>query len=370
MRITYITAGAAGMFCGSCLHDNTLVSALIAQGHDALLVPTYTPITTDEADVSYQRIFFGGINVYLQQKWALFRHTPWFLDRLLDGKPLLKWVSRFAVKTRPEELGELTLSMLKGEHGAQTKEIDKLATWLHDEARPQIVNLTNVLLSGMVHQLKDRLKVPILATLQGDDIFLESLLPEYRAEALKLIREHSREIDGFIATSRYYADFMASYLGLPRDKIAVVYPGLNLKGHGQSERPAVQPPFHIGYFARICPEKGLHVLADAFRLLHSNYENPRAKLKISGWLGSNQHDYFYGVMKSISQMPHYDGMRLALAEHVAAPDHGSQDPVPARSHCTFGADDLPRTEGPLYLGSAGQWRSCRTAAARLVSRID
>src|SRR5580700_8614405 len=107
MRIAYITAGAAGMICGSCLHDNTLVTALVAQGHDALLIPTYTPIATDETDVSTPRVFFGGINVYLQQKLALFRHTPWFLDRLLDGRRLLKLVSPLAVRTRAEELGDL-----------------------------------------------------------------------------------------------------------------------------------------------------------------------------------------------------------------------------------------------------------------------
>src|SRR5262249_26334232 len=122
MRIAYITAGAAGMYCGSCMHDNTLAAALIAQGHDALLIPTYTPIRTDEADVSQKRVFFGGINVYLQQKLALFRHTPWVLDRLLDARRLLNWVSRFAVKTQAEDLGELTVSMLKGEHGNQRKE--------------------------------------------------------------------------------------------------------------------------------------------------------------------------------------------------------------------------------------------------------
>src|SRR3954447_21674704 len=96
MRIAYITAGAAGMFCGSCMRDNALVTALIAQGHDALLIPTYTPIRTDEEDVSQHRVFFGGINVYLQQKAWLFRHAPWLFDRLLSAPALLRWVSRFA----------------------------------------------------------------------------------------------------------------------------------------------------------------------------------------------------------------------------------------------------------------------------------
>src|ERR1700733_8511 len=169
MKIAYITAGAAGMFCGSCMHDNTLVSALARQGHEALLIPTYTPIRTDEEDVSQKRIFFGGINVYLQQKFGLFRHTPWFLDKLLDFPGLLRWVSRFAVKTQARELGELSVSMLEGEHGHQRKEVDKLVRWLADDLRPDVVNLTNALLSGMVHELKKHLPVPVLCSLQGDD---------------------------------------------------------------------------------------------------------------------------------------------------------------------------------------------------------
>src|ERR671934_1677047 len=149
MKIAYITAGAGGMYCGSCLHDNTLVAALAAQGHDALLIPTYPPIRTDEPDVSQRRVFFGGINVYLQQKLALFRHTPWLLDRLLDLPALLRWVSRFAVRTQAERLGDLTISMLRGEHGHQRKEIAKLTRWLAEEVRPEIINLTAGLLSGL-----------------------------------------------------------------------------------------------------------------------------------------------------------------------------------------------------------------------------
>src|SRR5271156_6750406 len=103
IRIVYITAGAAGMYCGSCMRDNTLVAALVQQGRDALLVPTYTPIRTDEEDVSQSRVFFGGINVYLQQKLSIFRWTPWLFDRLLDIPGLLRWVSRFAVRTQANE---------------------------------------------------------------------------------------------------------------------------------------------------------------------------------------------------------------------------------------------------------------------------
>ncbi len=319
MRIAYITAGAAGMFCGSCMHDNTLVAALLTRGHEALLIPTYTPIRTDEADVSQKRVFFGGINVYLQQKLSLFRHTPWVFDRLLDAPRLLRWVSRFAVKTRAEELGDLTISMLQGEHGRQSKELDKLVHWLATDVRPQLVNLTSALLAGMVHEIKRRVGVPILCTLQGDDIFLEALTEPSRGQATQLIREHCREIDGFIATSAYYADFMAGYLDIPRQRIDVVYPGLNLAGHGGPRPDREAPPYAIGYFARICPEKGLHLLAEAYRILRNTPGTPPCLLRVSGWLGENHRPYFEDIRRRLQ------GWGLAgQFEHVEAPDHASK----------------------------------------------
>ena len=309
------------MFCGSCLHDNTLVATLIGQGHDALLVPTYTPIHTDEPDVSQKRIFFGGVNVFLEQHVPLFRHTPRLIDRLFNSRGLLRWAGRFAAKTRAEDLGDLTVSMLKGEHGYQAKEVTKLVDWLEAEIRPEIVNLTNVLLSGLVHELKRRLKVPVLATLQGDDIFLEALPETPKRQALQLIRDHCREIDGFISTSVYYADFMADYLSIPREKIHVVYPGLNLAGHGErgASTPRSDNPLTIGYFARICPEKGLHILADAFLVLNKMPNVPSSRLRVSGWLGENQRPF----LDDIRQRLRKDGLEEAF-EHVESPDHASK----------------------------------------------
>jgi glycosyltransferase involved in cell wall biosynthesis len=319
MRIAYITAGAAGMYCGSCMHDNTLVAALVAQGHEALLIPTYTPIRTDEPDVSQRRVFFGGINVYLQQKLSLFRHTPWIMDRLLDAPRLLNWVSRFAVRTRAEELGDLTISMLKGDHGYQRKEVDKLTRWLATDVRPEIINLTNVLLSGMVPEFKRQIRAPLLATLQGDDIYLQALGESHRDQALKLIRDNCRHIDGFIATSVYYADFMAEYLGIPRARIHVVYPGLNLQGHGSPRDRGNDRPYTIGYFARICPEKGLDSLADAFRVLMQTSDSARCRLRVSGWLGENDRPYFEEVRRRM----HGWGFDEHF-EHVDSPDHASK----------------------------------------------
>ena len=82
------------MYCGSCMRDNTLVAALRGQGRDVTLIPLYTPIRTDEPDVSERRVLYGAINVHLQQRWAVFRHTPWWVDRILDSPALLRRVAR------------------------------------------------------------------------------------------------------------------------------------------------------------------------------------------------------------------------------------------------------------------------------------
>jgi len=266
MKVAYITAGAAGMYCGTCIHDNMMATVLKKHGHNVTLIPTYTPTRTDEANVSMNRVFFGGVNVYLQQKLAIFRHTPWVFDKLLDSPTLLNGLARFSGTTDARDLGQLTVSMLRAEHGYQKKELVKLVKWLAEENKPDVVYLTNSMLVGFTREIKRTLDIPVICALQGEDIFLQDLIDPYKTEALALLRERAAEPDGFVAPCHYYAQFMAAaYLDVPVDKIDVVPLGLNMDGHGLPNEKPVPPPFCIGYLARICPEKGLHILVDAFR---------------------------------------------------------------------------------------------------------
>lgn len=299
MRIAYIAAGAAGMYCGSCLHDNTLAAALLKKGHEVALIPTYTPLRTDEANVAVNDIFYGGINVYLQEKFPLFRRTPWRFDRLLNNPTLLNWVSRFSSSTNAKDLGSLTVSVLAGEAGHQKKELKKLAQWLKEYYQPEIVQLTNSMFVGMAHELKKALGVPVLCALQGEDLFLEELIEPYKSQAKKLLRERAREIDGFIATSQYYADFMADYLDVPAQKIHVVRLGINLRDHGNA--PAANPDktFVVGYLARLCPEKGLHLLVEAMQQLAEDFQPGAFKLKVAGYLSPKDQKYFADIQKKV-----------------------------------------------------------------------
>ncbi len=264
MKILYLTGGAGQMYCGSCMRDNALATELISRGHDVSLLPVYTPTLTDEANVSGDKVFFGGISVYLEQYVPLFRKSPRWLDRLWDSKPMLQLASRRSISTSPRMLGEMTVSMLKGEAGFQKKEIEKLLEWLAYEGAPDIISLPYTLLLGLAKPIKEALNRPISCTLQGEDLFLEGLHEPYRSEAKQLIRRNFEHVDTFIAVSQYYADFMPGYLGIPADRIRVVPLGINLQGYEKGP-PHSAKPFTIGYFARIAPEKGLHVLARAYQ---------------------------------------------------------------------------------------------------------
>ncbi|MDQ3688343.1 MAG: glycosyltransferase family 4 protein [Acidobacteriota bacterium] len=310
MRILYITAGAAQMYCGSCLRDNALAAELLARGHDIVLVPFYTPTLTDEQNVSRERVFFGGISVYLQQHASLFRHTPRLLDRLWDSTPMLKWASRRSISTSPKLLGEMTVSMLKGEEGNQRKELHKLLDWLKTEPPFDCISLPYTLLIGLAKPIREALQRPIFCTLQGEDLFLEGLPEPYRRESLDLIRANVKHVDSFIAVSDYYAGFMSDYLNIPKNKINVVPLGINLQGYDKRER-ANSGTFTVGYFARIAPEKGLHVLAEAYiKLRERSGDAPvPARLEVAGYLGPEHKDYLHGIERQIKDWGFGDEFR-------------------------------------------------------------
>jgi len=278
------------MYCGSCLRDNALAAELLSRGHDVTLLPVYTPTRTDETNVSQDKVFFGGISVYLEQYVPPFRNSPRWLDRLWDSKPMLTLASRRSISTSPKMLGEMTVSMLRGEDGFQHKEIEKLTDWARHEPPPDVVSLPYSLLIGLAKPIKDALNRPVCCTLQGEDLFLDGLHEPYRSQALDLIRENIRHVDAFISVSDYYAQFMPKYLSIPPEKIRVVPLGINLKGYEKSEKESSRP-FTVGFFARVAPEKGLHVLAEAYRQLRADGRIPEARLDVAGYLAPEHKGY-------------------------------------------------------------------------------
>jgi glycosyltransferase involved in cell wall biosynthesis len=286
VNIVQITPGAGGMYCGNCFRDNALVAELRAMGHSTLMIPLYLPMTLDEPDQSNGvPIFFGGISVYLEQKSSLFRRLPDWLRNVLASPRLLKWASGSAAKTRPEELGEITLSMLRGEEGNQVAELEQLVTWLRGQPKPDVIFLSNALLAGMARRLRDELQAPVICMLQGEDGFLDSLPPKFRDLCWKTLAERSEAITHFIAPSRYFGQRMGDRLHLKADRWSVVFNGIHLNGFVPSRNVGETSAPVIGYFARMCREKGLHTLIDAFVELRSKYGHANLRLHVGGGKG-------------------------------------------------------------------------------------
>ena len=300
MRILSFTGGAGEMYCGSCLRDNALAAALLARGHDVVLTPVYTPTRTDERNVSRAQVFFGGISVFLEQQVPLFRHTPRVFDRLWDAPWVIRLATKRQIKVDPSSLGEMTVSMLRGERGFQAKEIAKLLDWLRTEPRFDVINLPYALLLGLAEPLRRELKAPICCTLQGEDLFLDGLGPGYRSESLALIRAAMPHVDAFLPVSEYYRDFMTGYLGIPPEKMRLVPLGINMDGYGPRPYQRNQP-FTVGYLARIAPEKGLHTLCEAYRVLRERTPGEPARLVAAGYLPPEHQPYLEEIRRQMRE---------------------------------------------------------------------
>ena len=282
LKIVFLTPGTGGWYCGACMRDNALAKALQAAGHEVSLLPMYLPLQLDEEVLASARatpVFFGGINVFLQHKFACFRHTPRWLDRLLNHPRLLRRVARHSHMTSARDHGEMTLAMLRLEHGELGKELDKLCEWLARD-RPDILCLSTALQAGMIRELKRRLGVRVICCFQGEDSFLDSLPEPFRAACWRELALRVREADALVSPSAFYANLMESRLGPDAPTIRVIPNGINLAGYAPlPDKPG--PPV-IGFLARLARDKGLEIMVDAFIHLRTVLGHPDARLHLAG----------------------------------------------------------------------------------------
>jgi glycosyltransferase involved in cell wall biosynthesis len=287
------------MYCGSCFRDNALARELMARGHDVTLLPLYTPTRTDEENVSRPDVLFSGISVYLQQKSPLFRRLPRFIDRLFDSPALIGAFSGRGISPDARFLGDMTISMLQGEAGVLRKEFDKLLEWVRSEPLPDVINLPNSLLIALAAPLKRALRRPVLVTLQGEELFLDGLAPPYRERAVALIRQQVADVDRFVAVSDYAGAFMQRFLGIPSQRMSVVPLGIDMRGYEAHRRGA--GPFRVGYFARIAPEKGLHVLAEAYVRFRKRAGSADVRLEAAGYMDASQAPYLETARSTLTR---------------------------------------------------------------------
>ena len=273
------------------------------------MLPTYLPHFLDEKSASAnQPIFFGGINVYLQHKFSLFRHTPAWIDKAFDNKWLLRKAAARSGMTSSKDLGEITISTFLGEDGPLVKEVRKVLDWFKSHGAPDVLFLSTVMLAGIGKVLKRELGIPVFGFLQGEDSFLDSLLPEYRNEAWKLLSADVAQLDGCIAPSHYFGDFMTDRLGLDKQMVRHHPNGITFSGFEPEKAPPATPA--IGYLARLCPLKGLDILVDAFLFLKETGEFPDLRLEIAGGMTAEDEPFVDEQRRKLAQAGLSDCSRI------------------------------------------------------------
>ncbi len=342
MRIHLLTPGTGHFYCGSCLRDNTLARGLRALGHDAVTVPLYLPLmledpSPEEADEG-NRVHMGGINMYLQQKLPI--PLPQFLQKWLNRPGLLRWAAQRGNMTDASKLGAMTLSMLRGESGKQAREVDKLVNWMGQEDRPEVIILSNIMLIGAARKLKQALDVPIITTLQGEAPFLDALNAPYAERAWNELRDRTKEVDAFVPVSNWYGELMRERLSIPKEKVHVVHNGIDVNQF-VSPPPAVDPSSKtIGYLARMCPDKGLDTLVDAFLELKRAKQIPGLKLHIGGVMLREDRPYVDELKARIHAQGHEQDAKfspnLEHADKLELLHSLSAFSVPARYGESFG----------------------------------
>jgi len=278
------------------MRDNRLAATLIEQGRDVVLLPLYTPIRTDETAVSDRPIYYGGISVYLRQKSAFFRRLPPLVERLLSAPGLLRLATRWAAKTNPQELGALTVSVLQGPEGFQRAELETLIGALK-VIQPSVVHLPDLMFVGIAHALKAALRVSIVCSLAGEDIFLDALPEPFRGQAFELVRRGALDVDRFAAPTKYFTDHATRHFGLPSERVEYVPMGIHVDDFKAANPP--ERPFTIGYLARICPEKGLAKLCEALIALRKSGRDCR--LQAAGYLGAGDGPYLQEIRKTLRE---------------------------------------------------------------------
>jgi glycosyltransferase involved in cell wall biosynthesis len=281
MKLLFLTPGTGSYYCGVCMRDNALAKQLCATGHDAFLLPLYLPLTLEESAASPDApVFFGGLNVYLQQRFAWFRNAPRWLDRLVDHPAILKMLGRFAGMTQGGDTGAITVSMLQGEEGSQNREIDKLVEWIQRGERPDAIWLSTGLLAGVARRIRRETGVPVFCSLQGEDSFLDSLPEPWRSEAWLEMGRRIAELDGVSAPSRFFGGLMERRLALPPGRVEVIPNGMALDDYGPA---SVKPnPPVVGYLARFTPGKGLATVVEGFIALRRRGRVPGVRLRCAG----------------------------------------------------------------------------------------
>lgn len=263
MNIVQIIPGSGGSFyCGNCLRDSKYVDALRKLGHQVIKVPMYLPLFSDEHDITDVPIFYGAISTYLKQVYPIFRKAPKWVDNLLNSKPMMKMAASMAGSTRAKGLEDMTISMLLGEQGDQKEELEKMVDWIAEHCQPDVIHISNALLLGLARRLKEKTGVPIVCSLQDEDVWVDAMQPQFQQKIWDLMHERARDVDALVAVSSFFADTMKKRMNISDEKMHTFYLGVDVEDYPYI--PVKGKPGNVGYISRMCHKDGFDIVVDAF----------------------------------------------------------------------------------------------------------
>lgn len=293
MKILFIIPGSGDSFyCGNCFRDNLQASALRQAGHDVVIMPLYLPLK----DKSFQAdtpLFFPATTYYAAQKFFGKKQMPKWFERFTGSDVMLKMASSLSGTTSAEGMEGMTLSMITGNDPAFTVQVNRLIEWIKTQEQPDIIQLSSTLLLGIAKRLRQETDIPVVCSVQDEEVWIDSLAPEYTGIAWEGIAENIRYIDRFITTSKFYKDLICRRMPV-LSQVEVIYPGIDRQKYASTNYP--EAPV-IGFFYRMNLENGLDILAEAFVSLKQKNTIPGLKLKIGGGYTGKDKSFLKKVKK-------------------------------------------------------------------------
>ncbi|MEI7983899.1 MAG: glycosyltransferase family 4 protein, partial [Bacteroidota bacterium] len=222
---------------------------------------------------------------------------PHWMEHFFNSQTLLKLAAKKSGSTRARGLEELTESMLMGKEGFQRSELQALVDFLKHHEKPDIVHFSNALLLGMAGQIREEAGIPVVCSLQDEDMWVDAMDRERRADIWQLMAEKGKHVDAFVAVSDYFAAFIKEKMMIPSGKLHVIPIGVKPEAYTCSG-PAMSPRA-IGYLSRICPENGVGILVDAYIRLKSDKQFNDLQLHITGGMTGDDKSFFRDQMNKL-----------------------------------------------------------------------
>ncbi len=307
MRVLYLTIGRGAAYTGSCVHDNAVAAELRRRGATVDFHSVFTRLASDEPRVARRRVFFSGVSLLLQSQAPPFRWIPKAFDRLWDNRLTMdlcerrfselepsSWAHLAQGSPRLDLVGSVLVSALRGSDGEMIKEVQRLLEAFRRH-KPDVVVLAHGFLLGLARPLKERFGCPIIVAMQDELTLLSALDKQYSFEALELMRAHLADADMVVARRQSMIKRLTDWFALPASRMQVVLPSINVRGFAPPARTRNRL-FTVGYFGRIAPEKGVHLLCDSYVRLRERGQLPAGRFELGGVVVPS-HESYLEVMR-------------------------------------------------------------------------